>query len=45
MQKVTLGKRSRKAMLYVEKIAGPVLVILGVNNIFSSFALPKFIPL
>jgi len=43
--KVTLGKRSRKAMLYVEKIAGGALVTLGVNNILPFFALPKLIPL
>jgi len=43
--KVTLGRRSRKAMLYVEKIAGGALVILGVNSILPFFALPKFIPL
>ena len=43
--KVSLGKRSQKAMLYVEKIAGGVLVLLGVNNILPFFGLPKFIPL
>ncbi|MFB0568349.1 MAG: cytochrome c biogenesis CcdA family protein [Nitrososphaeria archaeon] len=43
--KVSLGKRSRRAMLYIEKIAGGVLVLLGVNNILPFFALPKFIPL
>ena len=43
--KVSLGRRSRKAMLYVEKIAGGVLVLLGVNNILPFFALPKLIPL
>jgi len=43
--KVTLGKRSRKAMLYVEKIAAGALVILSVNDILPFFALPKLIPL
>ncbi len=43
--KVALGGRSRRAMLYVEKIAGAVLVVLGINNILPFIGLPKFIPL